>query len=357
VEEPARIVLGVDGEELADEVMQFLDRTGRVRVVGTAFDAPTLAHAVAQESPDAVVGSPDLVRSAGTLNGSAFFALATTESVAILRGAVDLGARAFFVWPAERDRLREATTRLATGRTPAFTTAASVFAVLGPRGGAGVTFVSTHLAAAFVRESRHTVLVDMDPWFGDVAGALGVPTDPPPRTLNDLVSVAPDVSVAHVRDVLWLHQDGLEVLLAPHADGDVDLHPLYRSAIHALAGTCDVIVLHLPRTLDALTRVALELADRVLLVTTLDVLGFRAARRAMDSMDEGARIDVVVNRATRSEIAPADVERVFGKPALAVIPADRRVRKAQDRGRLIGAKGPAPRAISRLATTLLGEKR
>jgi MinD-like ATPase involved in chromosome partitioning or flagellar assembly len=356
VEEPTRIVLGVDVEELADEVMQFLDRTGRARVVATAFDGPTLASAVANESPDAVVASPPLVRSAGRLNGSALFALSTTESVAMLRDAMDAGARGFFVWPAERDRLKEAATRLVGLRHATFTTGASVFAVLGPRGGAGATFVATHLAAAMARKSRDTILVDMDPWFGDVAGALGVPGDPAPRTLDDLVSVAPDVTVRHAQDVLWRHESGFEALLAPRKNSDADLDPVYRSAVRALTGACDLMLLHLPRSLDRHTRAGFELADRVILVTTLDVLGFRAAMRARDFIDGGAQVDVVVNRASRSEIVPADVERVFGKPALAVIPTDRRARRMQDRGKLLPPRGPAPRAIGRLAASLLGER-
>jgi pilus assembly protein CpaE len=231
-----------------------------------------------------------------------------------------------------------------------------VFAVLGPRGGAGATFVATHLAAAFARKSRDTLLVDMDPWFGDVAGALGVPAEPPPRTLNDLVSVAADVSVRHAQDVLWRHEAGFEVLLAPHENTDADLDPVYRSAIRTLAGACDVMILHLPRILDGPTRSGFELADRVLLVTTLDVLGFRAAKRAMEVVDGKAQVDVVVNRAARSEVAPADVERVFGKPALAVIPTDRRARRMQDRGKLLPPRGPVPRAVGRLAASLLGER-
>jgi pilus assembly protein CpaE len=356
VEEPTRIVLCVDGEELAGEVMQFLDRTGRARVVATAFDGPALASAVASESPDAVVGSPQLVRAAGGLNGSALFALSTTESVGMLRAAMDAGARGFFVWPAERDQLRAAVGRLVDSRHAMFTTGAMVFAVLGPRGGAGATFVATHLAAAFARKTRETVLVDMDPWFGDVAGALGVPVDSTPRTLSDLVSVAPDMSVRHAQDVLWRHEAGFEALLAPPDHLATDLDTVYRSAVRTLAGISDVIVLHLPRTLDRHAHTGFELADRVLLVTTLDVLGFRAAKRAMKVIDGVAQVDLVVNRAARSEIVPADVERVFGKPALSVIPTDRRARRMQDRGKLLPPRGAASRAIARLAGTLLGER-
>jgi hypothetical protein len=63
----------------------------------------------------------------------------------------------------------------------------------------------------------------------------------------------------------------------------------------------------------------------------------------------------VVNRARRAEVTPADVERVFGQAALAVIPSDRGAQAAQDRGRLLPMRGRVGRSIDRLARRLLEE--
>jgi hypothetical protein len=60
----------------------------------------------------------------------------------------------------------------------------------------------------------------------------------------------------------------------------------------------------------------------------------------------------VVNKAARSEITPGDVVRVFGDPALAVFPFDRAVRSAQERNRLLPAKGRMARRFDRLADAL-----
>ena len=98
-----------------------------------------------------------------------------------------------------------------------------------------------------------------------------------------------------------------------------------------------------------------ETADRLLEVLTLDVVSFRATSRAMEAFSplhlEG-RVAFVVNRAARSEITPGDVRRVFGEPALAVLPPDRAVRSAQDKGRLLPAKGRMARRFDRLAVAL-----
>ena len=158
MEEVARIVLALEQSEIAEEVMHFLDRTGRVRVVGTAADERQLQEAIRQLEPDAVVASPALVPARGELNSSTLFALDTTQSVATLRRAIRSGATGFFLWPAEREELALAAVRIRPPLEHGVEGRARVVAVYGPRGGAGTTFVATHLAAALARRSSRCVL-------------------------------------------------------------------------------------------------------------------------------------------------------------------------------------------------------
>jgi Flp pilus assembly CpaE family ATPase len=97
-------------------------------------------------------------------------------------------------------------------------------------------------------------------------------------------------------------------------------------------------------------------ADHILEVLTLDVASFRAARGLMDRLEPvglAERVRLVVNRATRAEITPRDVARVFGTEPLAVLPLDRSVPRAQDHGRLISPRGRTARTLDRLARRLL----
>ena len=96
----------------------------------------------------------------------------------------------------------------------------------------------------------------------------------------------------------------------------------------------------------------------MLLTIALDVLSFRAGRRAIGALDElgfHGRCDVVVNRARRADLVPADVERAFGCAPLAVLPADPAVPGAQDRGELLPARSRLARAVDRLAASVLEE--
>jgi pilus assembly protein CpaE len=355
MEEVARIVLALEQPEIAEEVLHFLDRSGVARVVGTASDERQLLEAIRQLEPDGVVASPTLVPSRSELNGSTLLALDTAQSVASLRRAIRAGAAGFFLWPAEREALGEAAGHLHQARDMVLDTAAPVLAVYGARGGCGATFVATHLAGALARRGRRCVLVDLDVVFADASVAIGVPADESIRTVRDLVPLGDEVAPRHVEEVAWRHPDGFSALLAPGDElGAIEVRGRHvRAAVAAARRTCDVVVLHVPRGLDEVARTGLELADRVLIVLGLDVLSLRDAKRAMAVAELDGRCDVVVNRARRSEVTPTDVERVFGVPPLAVIPADRSVAAAQDRGRLLPRRGRVGRSIDRLAGSVV----
>lgn len=354
MQEVARIVLALETPDVAEEVMHFLDRTGRARVVGTAVDASQLAEAVRQLEPDAVVATPSLAPARGSLNGTALLALDTAQSVSNLRRAIRAGAAGFYLWPAERDELAVAAARVSKPDDQTANAPATIVAVYGSRGGVGATFVATHLAATFAKRKQRCLLVDLDVAFADVTAALGIAPEEPVRTIADLAPLAEELGTRHAEEVLWRHATGFDALLAPR---DERLSPrlsaqTYRAAIAALRRAYEVVVLHLPRALDEVSVAGLELSDRVLVVLGLNVLSFRDGKRAIHLSGVEDKCSFVVNRAGRAEITPRDVDRVFGGTALAVIPADRRAAAAQDHGRLLPIRGRAGRAFERLAKQL-----
>src|SRR5688572_8356421 len=107
MDQVARVVLALEAPEVAEEVMHFLDRSGRARVVATAGDDRQLAEAVRQLEPDAVVAEPGLL--AGASASGVVLALDVRESVSSLRTAIRAGAAGYFLWPKERDELLGAT--------------------------------------------------------------------------------------------------------------------------------------------------------------------------------------------------------------------------------------------------------
>lgn len=352
MEDVARVVLAMEQHDVAEEVMHFLDRSGHARVVATAADDRQLLEAVRQLEPDAVVGQPSLVR--GAIRTRAFLALDTRESVGALRAAIRAGADGFFVWPADRDALLSAAAATRAGPV-ALDRRATVIAVHAARGGAGATFVATHLARAFARRGKACVLIDGDPLYGEVSAAVGAP-EKDVHTLADLVPLGAELTPAHLDETLWTHPEGFRVLLAPPAEDAPSVEASHvRRVVDVAATATDVVILHLPHAIDAYARAGCETADRIVEVLSLDVLSFRSSKRALDALRplglEG-RLGFVVNRASRAEITPRDVARVFGCEPLAVVPLDRGVTRAQDHGRLVGARSRTGRAFDRLATRL-----
>jgi pilus assembly protein CpaE len=333
--------------------MHFLDRSGQARVVATATDDRQLREAVRQMEPDVVIAQSSLV-SEDALGSRTFLAVDTRESIGALRAAIRSGASGFFLWPADRDALSSAAAATLAG--PAvLDRRAIVVAIHAARGGAGATFVVTHLARAFARAGRACVLIDGDLSSAEVGAAIGAPEDDV-HTLGDLVPLGPELAIEHVDGTLWTHPDGFRVLLAPPPERASGIEPAHLRRIVDLAATSsDVVLLHLPRTIDGLGRAGFETADRIVEVLSLDVLSFRAAKRTLvelRSLGRGDGVGFVVNRAARSEITPADVKRVFGCEPLAVVPFDRSVAHAQDHGRMVSTRGRTGRAFERLVKRL-----
>src|SRR5688500_20379734 len=86
VDQVARVVLALEAPDVTEEVMHFLDRSGRARVVATAGDDRQLAEAVRQLEPDAVVAEPGLL--GGAKASGVVLALDVRESVSSLRTAI-----------------------------------------------------------------------------------------------------------------------------------------------------------------------------------------------------------------------------------------------------------------------------
>jgi pilus assembly protein CpaE len=270
-----------------------------------------------------------------------------------------------FAWPEERGELADAIAGALVERVDDRSQRGRVVAVMGARGGAGTTFLSSNLASTFAGRGIRCAVVDLDASFADITVALGVGAEERTRTIADLVPVMHELSPEHLEDALYRHPAGFHALLAPaepDADQTVPLG-LYSASIALLAGSFEIVLLHVPRTIDAAARLAIDLADEVLLVVTLDLFSLFGARRLMAALglrERAAGCRVIVNRLARQEVTLGDVERVLDVSASAVVRFDPVVKRMQARGQLLSTKsrraGRDLRVLARLLASDWGRE-
>ncbi len=355
-----RVALAIREEALRREVLDFLGRSPGVDIARSVVTAEGLAKVTDVVDPPVMVLCPQMVAQAPDRAGTSVcpILVVTQEmTVGVLREAIRVGAQGVFEWPVDRAEIVAAVGRTGSAGAGRSTDRGLVVAIVGARGGAGATFVASHLAAAFVSSGRRPVLVDADPRHADLTAALGVTPEEDARTVQDLVPVISELSPGHIDDALYRHPRGFSVLLGPRqADPEVRLG-LYRGVVALLSFEYDPVVLHVARAEDASARAITDLADAVVLVTSLDLFSLYGAKRTLGVLGLGERPDrclVVVNRAGRSPLGPKDLHRVLGMAPVGRIRSDRRVPRLQDRGRLLVARsGGAGRDVRRLANRIL----
>lgn len=277
--------------------------------------------------------------------------LTPEPSPAVLSAAMDSGARGVVGLPLAYDELGarvEAAAAWAAGvrrhlspqRALPAVAGGMLVAVAGAKGGVGTTVTAIQLALAAHAAGRSTALVDMDLQGGDIASYLDVQFR---RSLADLADIA-EISSRVLHDAMYVHEAGPALLLAP-GEGERGEEVTDRSArlvLHALRQRYEVVVVDCGTQMTGANAVAVETADRAVLVTTPDVVAVRAAKRMVRMWDrlqirKPQDTTTVVNRYTRgTEIQPSLVARITGtRTASAVVPAAfKELQAVIDAGRL-----------------------
>ncbi|HEX8292435.1 MAG TPA: AAA family ATPase, partial [Pyrinomonadaceae bacterium] len=142
-----------------------------------------------------------------------------------------------------------------------------VLSVFSSKGGTGTTFIATNVAAAL---SQPAVLLDLNLQAGDLGLFLGVE---PKFSIADLVENRERVDDALLRSYLTPHSANLSLLAAPReADSadDIKAEHVFQ-VLEMLRERYEYVVVDPQHTFDSITLSALDQADEVVLVLTLDI--------------------------------------------------------------------------------------
>ena len=231
-----------------------------------------------------------------------------------------------------------------------------VLAVIGGRGGAGASTLAGGLAVTAVGAGHRTLLIDGDPlgggldlllgweqvnglrWSGltDAGGRLD-----PPALLGALPNRGDLVLLSFARDEM----------------GTVAADTM-AAAVDAGRRARDVIVADLPRHLDDAGVLALECADRALLVVPADLRATAAAARvARTVLMHRTDLAVVVRGPAPGRLKPGDVAAALGLPLAGALRPEPAMCQAIEHGEppAVGGKGPLAELCRRLLADLLSD--
>ena len=261
----------------------------------------------------------------------------------VARVSLRCGAHDIVCWPRDGATLRETVRDAASrARLAAGGADGTIIAVVSARGGAGATTVAAMVASAL----PDSAVVELDAAGAGLSAFLPKKTEP---TLASVLDVVEDLDPGGLRAALVPHAAGRA--LCSTARGEPPSPERVERLLALLRASVPTAVLDVGRASDAGARAAIRLADVVLCICAPDLQSMRGAR----ALAAGVEVSYVLNMATRLRLGARDVGRVLGAAPVALIPFDGSVRKAGESGRL-AARGPARRAVNRLAASVVAER-
>jgi pilus assembly protein CpaE len=356
------ITLRKNGES-SDELRDALGGNGRAHLLANCDSYDQLLATVIRLRPSAAVieVGPDvsekelaLIRQLVAASPeTAVITAARDASPALILGSMRSGAREFLQLPISTDESRTVLDRVVEF-CASFENSAkkngSMVAVFSGKGGSGASFFSTNLAAAM---AVPTLLVDLNLQAGDAASFLGLD---PKYSITDFVHNRARLDDSLMTSLVTPHSANLALLAAPpEAHEAEDIRPEdVVEILHLLGQRYECVVLDLPHTFDPVTVAALDLADDILLLLTLDIPGIRSTKRALKVFDRlgypRAKVHVVVNRWSKNiDVELKKVETHLDEQLIGLVPNDyRRVMDSINLGRPLVQSDPSSKITSEI---------
>jgi pilus assembly protein CpaE len=320
---------------VSKEIHEALTATSRVRVLAESQSGETLLIDALRLRPSAVLivletdDSERVFSLIKKLNAAspetAIITAASNASPPLILGSMRAGAREFLQLPIVADELRTVLDHVAELCTTEGQghKQARLAAVFSSKGGAGVSFFSANLAAAM---NVPTLLVDLNLQAGDAASFMGLD---PKYSLADFAAHRNRLDDAMISSMITSHSPKLSLLAAPreaHEAEDITVQDK-SEVLHLMSRRFECIVMDLPHTFDPITVSALDLADDILLVMTMDIPGIRSTKRALKVFERlgypRGKIRVVVNRWSKSiDVELQKVEAHLNEQLVGFVPND-----------------------------------
>jgi len=198
-------------------------------------------------------------------------------------------------------------------------------AVFSSKGGCGTSLIATNLA---MTQKAPTVLVDLNLQSGDLEILLGLK---PKFSLADVVENRDRLDDALLASYITPHSKNVSLLAAPmKAESAEDIEPKHiYEVVELLRQRYDNVIIDLPHNFDSVTISALDHADQILVVLTLEIHAIRSTRRALEIFDRlgypRKKVRLIVNRWGKNiDLNQKQIEDFLGERVIAFIQSDYR---------------------------------
>lgn len=282
--------------------------------------------AVITLGPNAEQGIALIERLTSEAAPTALICAARDASPELILRSMRAGAREFLRLPVikeEFDTVLARTAEVCATRVETPRKKGRLIAVFSSKGGCGTTFIATNLAAA---TGQPTVLVDLNLQAGDLPLFLGIEAK---YSIADMVENRLRMDDSLLTSYVTPYSSNLALLAAPReADSADDIEPEHVfEALERLRERYEYVVLDPQHTFDAITLAALDQADDIVLVLTLDIPAIRSAQRSLEIFDRlgypRKKVRVIVNRWSKQiDLDLRQVEKFLGEPVVGFVPSD-----------------------------------
>ncbi|HEV7747086.1 MAG TPA: AAA family ATPase [Pyrinomonadaceae bacterium] len=257
---------------------------------------------------------------------TAIISAAQNASSDLLMQSLRAGAREFLQLPIRPDELKTVLDRVVEFCAVQVDTPRKkgrMVAVFSSKGGCGTSFIATNFAAS---TNARTVLVDLNLQAGDLPLFLGVD---PKYSFADMAENRSRLDDSLINSFVTPYSASLSLLAAPkEADSADEIEPEHVfEVLQRLRESYDYVVLDPQHTFDSITLAALDQADEIVLVLTLDIPAIRSTQRALEIFDRlgypRKKIRIVVNRWSKQiDLDLRQVEKFLGEPVIGFVPSD-----------------------------------
>lgn len=346
-----RVLIADESPRITENIVKRLEREGDITVCGNAKDGEYAVQEALRLQPDVAIIDAGLPGMDGVQTTEMLAQYLPRTGVIMMsmegeneayRHAMLAGAREFLQKPFKGDDLVAAVRRVHAFEqrkaVPQPTKVESGGATTGPsegtgkvitvfsgKGGVGKSALAANLAVVLARKGVGKVaLVDCSLQFGDIGALLNLAAD---RTIADLAANDAVADRDVIQQVLVDGPEGVRVLLAPISPelADYVTTQHLRALMEELRRTFTYIIVDSSSYLNEISLDAIEMADRVLLITDMSVTAVKNTRLVLTVMEvlkiDRERFLIVANhRDGHSELERTYAENFLKNPIAVEVP-------------------------------------